>query len=224
MQAMPAPFIKICCISSVDEAQLALAHGVSGIGLVSEMPSGPGVIADSLIARIVESLPKSAVTFLLTSRQTAAGIAQQHRFCRTTTVQLVDDVPVNELRALRSLLPDIRLVQVVHVTGESSVNQALAVGPLVDALLLDSGNPALRVKALGGTGRTHDWTLSHRICRASVVPVLLAGGLNPANVTDALRQVGPFGVDVCSGVRTDGRLDPDKLRKFVAATKTISTS
>lgn len=224
MQAMPAPFIKICCISSVDEAQLALAHGVSGIGLVSEMPSGPGVIAYSLITRIVESLPASARTFLLTSRQTAEGIAQQHRSCRTTTIQLVDDVPVLELRALRSLLPGIQLVQVIHVTGESSVRQARAIGPHVDALLLDSGNPALRVKELGGTGRTHDWGLSHRICRGSAIPVLLAGGLNPGNAADALRQVAPFGLDVCSGVRTDGHLDPDKLQRFVAAARSWPTS
>ncbi len=219
MNAADKPFVKICCIANEAEARMAVAHGVSAIGLVSAMPSGPGVISKEQIARIAQSVPASMATFLLTAHQTARDIVRQHGLCRTTTIQLVDEVPQQDLRELRRLLPGVRLVQVIHVVGEESVAQAQAVAPLVDALLLDSGNPALRVKELGGTGRTHDWTLSQRICRASPVPVLLAGGLNPSNVGTALQAVAPYGVDICSGVRSNGHLDADKLDRFMAAAR-----
>jgi phosphoribosylanthranilate isomerase len=114
------------------------------------------------------------------------------------------------------------LVQVVHVTGPEAVDYAAEVATKVDALLLDSGNPALAVKQLGGTGRTHDWTLSLRIRDAVKVPVFLAGGLTAANVGEAIAVVQPFCVDVCSGVRTDGHLGPAKLRAFFDAVQTAN--
>jgi phosphoribosylanthranilate isomerase len=181
------------------------------------MPSGPGVIADELIAQIAATVPPPIATFLLTSRQDADGIIEQHRFCRTTTLQLVDHVPHAELRKLRKALPGIGLVQVIHVTGKESVEEARAVAGLVDALLLDSGNQTLAVKELGGTGRTHDWRLSRRIRDEAGVPLFLAGGLRADNVADAVAQVAPHGLDLCSSVRSEGRLDAAKLRGFFSA-------
>lgn len=215
MKAVPE--VKICCIGSIDEARLAIAAGASALGLVSWMPSGPGVIDDALIGEIAASVPPPTATFLLTALQGADAIAAQHAVCRTTTVQLVDALPVPELQALRRLLPGVRLVQVIHVTGAASVAEAVAVAPHVDALLLDSGNPALAVKQLGGTGRTHDWALSRQIVDVVEVPVYLAGGLNPGNVASAVAAVRPFGLDLCSSVRTDGRLDAGKLGAFFDA-------
>ncbi len=211
-------FVKICCIASRDEAARAVAAGASAIGLVSAMPSGPGPIEDALIADIAAHAPFHVATFLLTAHDTAGAIVAQHRVCRTTTVQLVDHVPHAEVRALRERLPGIRLVQVIHVTGEESIGQAAAVAPLVDAVLLDSGNPSAPVKELGGTGRTHDWNISRRIRDAiGETPLILAGGLRADNVADAIRAVRPFGVDVCSGVRTNGMLDDERLRAFIGA-------
>ncbi len=211
------PFVKVCCISSIEEARLAISLGASALGLVSSMPSGPGVIQDDLIASIAAAVPPPVATFLLTSRQEAEGIIEQHRFCATTTIQLVDRVPVDELRKLRRALPGIKLVQVIHVVGDESVAEAGSVAPFVDAVLLDSGNQALAIKELGGTGRTHDWRLSRRIRAALDVPVFLAGGLNARNVSEAIATVDPFGLDLCSGVRSEGRLDETKLRAFFAA-------
>jgi phosphoribosylanthranilate isomerase len=210
------PAVKICCISSIDEARLAIGQGASALGLVSAMPSGPGVIDDALIADIAACVAPPTDTFLLTSRQDAAGIVAQHRAARTTTLQLVDTVAVSELQALRRELPTVRLVQVIHVVDASSVDEAQAVAPHVDALLLDSGNQKLAVKELGGTGRTHDWRLSRRIRDEVPCPVYLAGGLGPANVAAAVAAVQPYGLDLCSGVRTDGRLDAQKLAAFFA--------
>lgn len=215
-----SPVIKVCCIASLAEARLAVAAGADALGLVSAMPSGPGVIDDTTIAAIAAAVPRPTRTFLLTARTTAEAIADQHARAGTTTLQLVDQVPHDELRRLRLLCPGVELVQVIHVTGEASVNEAVAAAPLVDALLLDSGNPALAVKELGGTGRTHDWALSRRI-RDAVwpLPLFLAGGLHAGNVATALAAVQPQGLDLCSRVRTEGKLDPRKLREFVAAAR-----
>lgn len=206
--------VKICCIASDAEARLAVAHGASAVGLVSEMPSGPGVIPLERIAAIARTVPPGVSSFLLTSKTTAAAIVAQHEVARTTTLQLVDRVADGELRALRDSLPGVKLVQVIHVRGEDDVAEAIAKARLVDVLLLDSGNPA--AGELGGTGRVHDWRLSARIVREAGVPVFLAGGLHPDNVGDAIHAVRPFGVDVCSGLRTDGKLDEAKLGAFVA--------
>jgi phosphoribosylanthranilate isomerase len=214
-----APRVKICCISSVDEAALAIAHGASALGLVSHMPSGPGVVAEDVIAAIIATVPPPIATFLLTSARDADAIIAQQTRMRPTTLQLVDHLDAEVHHALRQAFPGITLVQVVHVEDDESVDYALAAAPTVDALLLDSGRLKAPVKELGGTGRTHDWRLSRRIRDESGKPVFLAGGLRPDNVVDAIRAVEPFGLDLCTGVRTSGALDPAKLADFMAAVR-----
>jgi len=211
--------VKICCIASIEEARLALSAGASALGLVSAMPSGPGVISDDRVAEVAAAMRGEAVrTFLLTARTRAEDIAAQHLASGTTTLQLVDHVPLPELRRLRALCPGVEIVQVIHVTDERVLAEAEAAAPLVDALLLDSGNPALAVKELGGTGRTHDWALSRRIRDAvHPRPLWLAGGLQAGNVGEAVARVAPHGVDLCSSVRVAGRLDAGRLSAFMRA-------
>lgn len=203
--------VKICCISSAYEAAIAVRYGADALGLVSEMPSGPGVIADDLAREIAASVPPAVASFLLTSKQDAASIIEQQRRIRPNTLQIVDRLTHGTYQDLRAALPGIALVQVIHVQDEESVEEALRVAPDVDAILLDSGNQRLAVKLLGGTGRTHDWTISRRIVEQTKKPVFLAGGLKAENVRDAVEQVQPFGIDLCSSVRTDNRLDKRKL-------------
>ncbi len=212
-----APRVKICCIASVEEAAMAVEAGASALGLVSHMPSGPGVIGDELIAEIAATVPPAIGTFLLTSRQSVDEIVAQQHSCRTNTIQICDHLVHGTHRDLKRALPGVSIVQVVHVTGPESVAEAVAVAPHVNAILLDSGNQKLAVKELGGTGRRHDWTLSRRIRDRIAVPLFLAGGLTPENVGQAIREVGPFALDVCSGVRTDGKLDAEKLTRFFGA-------
>jgi phosphoribosylanthranilate isomerase len=211
--------VKICCIANEAEAQLAIAHGAAAIGLVSAMPSGPGVIHGAMVARVAAAVRDEPVrSFLLTARTRADDIAAQHAAAGTTTLQLVDHVPLPELQRLRALVPGVELVQVVHVTGEASLHEALAVAPFVDALLLDSGNPQAAVKQLGGTGRTHDWALARRIRDAVFpLPLWLAGGLRVHNVAEAIATVQPHGLDLCTGVRLGGRLHAPTLAAFMAA-------
>jgi phosphoribosylanthranilate isomerase len=213
------PRVKVCCIASEEEAALAVRMGASALGFVSRMPSGPGPIAESRIRDIAYTVPPGVATFLLTCETTAEPIIAQQRFCRTTTLQLVDDVEPGVHARLRDSLPGISIVQVIHVRDDDALKQAVAVAPDVDALLLDSGNPSLSTKELGGTGRVHDWAVSRRIRDSVDVPVFLAGGLNPGNVGTAIAQVAPFGVDLCSGLRTSGRLDETKLVAFMRAVR-----
>ena len=214
MQPTTKPRVKICCIGSIGEAWLAIRHGATALGLVSEMPSGPGVISEEAIATIAAQVPPGVATFLLTSRQEAQEIIAQHRRCRTNVIQICDRLIAGSYDELRTALPGIGIVQVIHVNGAEAVAEAMAVAPHVHALLLDSGNQSLPVKTLGGTGRTHDWRLSREIRERVEVPIFLAGGLRPENVSEAIQKVGPFGLDICSGLRTAGRLDEDKVRQF----------
>jgi phosphoribosylanthranilate isomerase len=221
MKPAEYPHVKICCISSLDEAKLAIKYGASAIGLVGKMPSGPGVISDELISEIATKVSKQVDTFLLTSETSVEEIINHHRKVNTTTIQIVDRVDTKVYQTLRNKLTGIKLVQVIHVMNDDSVKEAGKYAEYADALLLDSGNPGLAVKQLGGTGRTHNWELSLKIRELVNVPVYLAGGINPANVKEAFNFVKPFGIDLCSGVRTAGRLDEVKLNDFFKEIRVI---
>jgi len=208
--------LKVCCIASLAEARLAISLGASALGLVAEMPSGPGPIPDARIAEIAAAVPPPIARFLLTSRTEPDDVVAHVRACGVDTVQLVAAVPDSTYAALKQALPHVRVVQVVHVEGPQTLAEARRVAPHVHALLLDSGRPGAAVPDLGGTGRTHDWAVSARIVATIDRPVFLAGGITPGNVGAALRQIGPYGIDLCSGVRSDGRLDPIKLAALVA--------
>jgi phosphoribosylanthranilate isomerase len=209
--------IKVCCIASIREARMAIEQGAAAVGLVSAMPSGPGPIPEDLIAEIAATIPPGVGSFLLTCQQNVDAIIDQQKRLGVNTIQICDRLPPGSYEQLREALPGISLVQVVHVTGPESVEEAIAIAPEVNAILLDSGNQSLPIKELGGTGRTHDWNLSRAIREAIDVPLFLAGGLKPENVAAAIREVQPFGIDVCSGLRTEGQLDPQKLAAFFQA-------
>ena len=209
--------VKVCCMQSPAEAAMAIAAGASAVGLVSRMPSGPGPISERAIAEITSTIPSGIATFLLTSATTFEEIIGQLRRSGANTIQLVDEVEPGVHSALRDALPGISIVQVIHVRDEGAIAQAVLVAGNVDAILLDSGNPTLAVKELGGTGRSHDWAISRALREAVTIPVWLAGGLNAANVCAAITTVRPFGVDVCSGVRTAGALDAGRLASFMQA-------
>lgn len=213
---------KICCISNEVEARMAIEYGASAIGLVAKMPSGPGPITDELIRQIAKTVPPPVATFMLTSETMVNGIIEHHRRTNTNTIQIVDSISSGSYAELKSVLPNVKIVQVIHVIDDKSVAEALRISEMVDAILLDSGNPKLKIKELGGTGRVHNWKLSRQIRDKSKCPVFLAGGLNPDNVRQAIEEVQPFAVDVCSGVRTEGHLDRKKLELFVRNILSVS--
>lgn len=211
--------VKVCCIADVEEARLAIQLGADALGVVGPMPSGPGTTSHAAAAEVARSTPPPVATFLLTSETTAEGIADHVRRIRPTVVQVVSHVDPSEYEALDQRVPrsEVARVQVVHVEGPEALEHIHAYADWVDAFLLDSGRPSASVPELGGTGRVHDWSVSAAFVRHSARPVFLAGGLTAANVAEAIGVVRPFGVDLCSGVRTDGRLDETRLAGFMQA-------
>lgn len=216
---MRIPKVKICCISSIKEANLAVKAGASAIGLVGHMPSGPGIIKDELIAEIAQIVPKHIDTFLLTSETEVEKIIEHHSKVNTTTIQIVDALTKGTHQQLKTALPNVKIVQVLHVLDEKSIDEAIAISKKVDCILLDSGNPNLKTKELGGTGRVHNWKISKQIVEKVKIPVFLAGGLSSINAKEAIDNVNPYGLDLCSGVRTNGKLDSTKLTAFFRAIK-----
>lgn len=217
MKGTLTPRIKVCYISSIEEAQMAMEAGADALGLVGPMPSGPGIICNALIKEIAAKIPPPVTPFLLTSETHVSRIAEHQQQVHINTIQMVDAVDVDQYDEIRAVLPGIKLVQVIHVTNEKSIEDAIRVSKQVDALLLDSGNPNRTIKELGGTGRVHNWEWSKTIREEISIPLFLAGGLNAQNIQEAIACVQPFGVDLCSGVRTDGHLDGSKLKPFFAA-------
>lgn len=214
---MMRPRVKICCICSIDEARIAIEHGASALGLVGHMPSGPGVIGDELINQIVKTVPPPISTFLLTSETKPQDIIRHYKRVYTTTIQIVGELEKREYEIIRKDLPNVKLVQVIHVIDDNSVKEAIEISKFVDAILLDSGNPNLSIKELGGTGRIHNWDLSREIRNSIPIPLFLAGGLNKDNIRKAIETVQPFGIDLCSSVRTNGKLDQQNLKDFFKA-------
>lgn len=213
--------VKICCISSIAEAKMAIQYGADALGLVGKMPSGPGPIDDELIASIAKTIHPPVASFLLTSEPSAKKIIDHVKRVQTNTVQIVDELSEGTYDEIRTALPYLRIVQVIHVMGEESIEQAMKMQNSVDAILLDSGNPKAKVKTLGGTGNTHNWNISRKLVKVVNLPVFLAGGLHAGNIREAIETVQPFGVDVCSGVRTNGKLDQEKLRNFIRSALSV---
>ena len=213
--------VKICCICSAEEAKLAIAYGASALGLVGHMPSGPGVISNLKISEIMKSVPPMVSTFLLTSETKAPAVIDHYKKVNTSTIQIVDALENRDYEQIKNELPHVKIVQVIHVLDDKSVAEAIGVSAYVDAILLDSGNPNLETKELGGTGRTHNWDLSRQIRDQIDIPVFLAGGINRNNVKQAIEHVQPFGVDLCSSVRTNGKLDENKLKLFFQTIQSI---
>jgi phosphoribosylanthranilate isomerase len=159
---------------------------------------------------------------LLTSKQDTLAIIAQQKRCGVNTVQICDRMQLGAYEQLHAGMPGVSIVQVIHVIGQDAIEEAREVAPYVNGILLDSGDPSLPRKELGGTGRTHNWAISRQVVEQVGVPILLAGGLRPDNVAQAIRMVRPYAVDVCTGVRTNGQLDEVKLAAFFEAVQSAS--
>ena len=211
--------LKICCINSHDEAKTAISAGADLLGLVADMPSGEGMIEDHKIREIAASIKSFNNTVLLTCRTDAESIIEHHKETITSHIQIVDYIDVKNYQEIRKSLPDIKLIQVVHVEDESSYSLAMNFSNYVDFILLDSGKPSAKKRTLGGTGDTHNWNISKKIVRDCSIPVYLAGGINHSNVVEAIQKVKPYGIDLCTGLRTNNKLDKNKLNVFMEAIK-----
>lgn len=216
--------VKICCIRTSAEAHLAVNLGADAVGFVAQRPPSPRTIPDVEIAAITPLVPSSVSTFLLTSELTAEAISAHVRSTHPTAVQILPQLEPTESVRLAQLEPHIHRVQVIHVDGMEALKLIPVYAPHVHAFLLDSGKPNAAIPQYGGTGRKHDWDVSAAFVKASPLPVYLARGLSAENAGTAIKQVRPYGLDLCTGVRTDGRLDMEKLKKFMVAVREADAS
>lgn len=217
MNFVPPVKVKVCCIASPDEARLAVSFGVAAVGMVDETPSGEGRIPVETIAEIVQAVPRTTGTFVLTVTTDVDRLEALYRTTGVNTVQLWDPLQPEEYERLREKAPGIFIAQSIHVMDDEALNAAREIARHVDALVLDSGDSEPPFRWQNPAGQTHDWELSRRISEVIHLPILLAGGLTQDNVGQAVRVVRPYGVDVCSGVRKDGRLDRSLLVAFLEA-------
>jgi phosphoribosylanthranilate isomerase len=217
------PF-KICCMQSEAEIDMAAAAGARAVGIVGPMPNGAGFLDEETAARLARYAVKrhgdKVWATLLTKRTRAADIADHVAATGANAVQIVDRPEAGTHAFLRARFPALKILQVIHVEDERAINEARDCGAEVDAILLDSGKPSAASPTFGGTGDTHDWSVSRRIVETCGRPAFLAGGLTPQNAGEALRAVRPYGLDICSGLREKDRgyaLNVEKLAAFAAA-------
>lgn len=211
--------VKVCCIATQEEARIAIEAGADALGFVSVQPPNSRTIPEHMISEIVADIPPVVASVVLTTEKAAEGISAHIQRTRPTAVQILNHIAPEELAQLARLEPGIRRVQVIHVERPEALDLIPAYAPHVHAFLLDSGKPNLRTPVFGGTGHTHDWNISAAFVEASPRPVMLAGGLTAANAAEAIRRVRPFGLDLCTGVRTEGHLDAVKLANFMSAVR-----
>jgi phosphoribosylanthranilate isomerase len=209
--------VKICGIRSVAEARLAERLGADAVGvLVGQMHASADFIEPAEAGRIARSVPPFVSTVLVTHVEEVQELVRLAETVACQVVQLHSDLGPVALGELRRRLAPRKIIGKVSVEDDTAVARAREIAPFVDAIVLDSRDRA--TGRVGGTGHVHDWSLSARIVAASSVPIILAGGLTPENVAEAIRVVRPWGVDVNSGVKAaDGRKDEERVRRFIAA-------
>ena len=211
--------VKICGIKKHEDAELAVLSGADAVGLLVGQVHTSNDFIDKDIARaIVESLPPFCSSVLVTHLTECDEICELAEYIGVSTIQLHGGSSPAQAKEIKQRLPYIKTYKSIHVTGPESVDNALAYRGVVDGILLDTVN--VTTGQVGGTGKTHDWSISSQIVRALDIPVIMAGGLNPENVKDAVAQVQPHGVDVNSGTQgPDGFKDPEKIKSFIMRAK-----
>lgn len=214
------PRVKICGVTTPQDAAMVADAGADAIGvLVGLAHASEDELSPERAGAILAALPPFVAGTLVTHRTEVDEICRLFRAVRPQVLQLHGDVAVGAIAALRDALPGVRIVKTIHVDGERALDAARAAAPHVDAILLDT-RTATRI---GGTGLTHDWSISRRIRDGlPATPVILAGGLTPDNVAAAIRRVAPYGVDVNSGVSVRrGRKSPELVERFVRSARSV---
>lgn len=208
---------KICGIRNENDLRIVLDAGVDAIGLICGINHrSEDEVTPEVARRITQAAPPFVSTVLVTHRDTPEDILDLADRTGVNTIQVHGIVTLDTLKQVKARAGSRKVLRAVHVSGEEAIDDALEAAPHCDALLLDSRSK----DRLGGTGQTHDWSISRRIVEAVAplgTPVILAGGLNPGNVEAAAEQVGPFGIDVNSGVDdANGDKSPELCRAFVS--------
>jgi phosphoribosylanthranilate isomerase len=209
------PKIQVAGVSTLEEALFCKSVGVDAIGFTLGLPDGPhDDLTPEKTGAIVSQLPAGLLPVVITYVNSAVAACELVEITKAAAIQFHGGISEGELILFRRSCPDVRTIGRVTVSGQMSTEDAASFKPsLWDAIILDSLDP--RNGRKGATGLTHDWSISAKIVRIASVPVILAGGLNPDNVADAIRKVRPQGVDAHTGLEEEnGTRSFDKIKAF----------
>ena len=191
--------------------QCAVDAGCDALGFIMGVTHrSSDVVTPAEAAKLIRRLPPFIEPVAVTHLQETEDLIRLVKDSRCTTLQIQDTIEPSEIDVIRDALPYAKIVKAVHVTGESAIAMGKRYEPYADALILDTRTG----DQIGGTGIPHDWNISATIVATSAIPVILAGGLTPENVREAIRKVRPYGVDVHTGVKKDGVRNPDRTLAF----------
>ncbi len=213
--------VKICGNKRVEDALQAIRLGADAIGLlVGQEHASRDFITPALAASIARQLPPFCAIVLATHINSVKEVLQLANFIGVNALQLHGDSTPEDIIQIRKNLPNIKIIKSVHVVDNKSTGAVGKYIGVVDAILLDTIN--LKTKQIGGTGKTHDWNISRKIVEEYDIPIVLAGGLSPDNVAEAVKFVKPYGVDVNTGTKgEDGFKDYGKLELFIRRAKSF---
>lgn len=213
--------VKICGIKNVEDALKVVEFDGDAVGfLVGQEHSSEDFISPNQAREIVEKMPPFISTVLVTHISDAEQIIEMIKETKVNTVQLHSDIDAEGIKKIKSSCSYIKIIKLVHVVDEQSIEQVKIFSEISDAILLDTVN--FSTNQVGGTGKTHNWDIDERIVRETDANIIVAGGLNVENVSDAITKINPFGVDVNSGVQNElGFKDYGKLEKFIKKVKSF---
>jgi phosphoribosylanthranilate isomerase len=203
--------VKFCGTASLADMQCAVDAGCDAMGFIMGVThQSSDFVTPAEAAEMVRQLPPFIEPVAVTHLQETEDLIRLVKDSRCTTLQVQNTVEPSELDVIRYALPYLKIVKAVHVTDASAVKTAKRYEPHADALILDTRT----AEKIGGTGIVHDWNISAKIVANSAIPVILAGGLTPENVREAIQKVRPYGVDVHTGVRKNGARNPERTLAF----------
>ncbi|HHV25217.1 MAG: phosphoribosylanthranilate isomerase [Methanosarcina sp.] len=226
---------KICGIRSPEEIELAALYGADAVGFITEVPvESPRKLDSGTAAYLVSKVPKSLSSVLVIMPDNSDTAVEMIEKIKPDIVQIHSRLPLLELEVIKENT-DIPIIKTLSVpvkgetSGKKTGNEApvsnllekvrlLEDADVVDSILLDTARP----EKPGGTGCVHDWTLSRWISEETRLPLILAGGLKPENVREAIKAVSPYAVDTASGVETSGKKDAMKIRNFIEEVRCAS--
>lgn len=216
---LPQGLIQVAGIHDIDEAQLLLETGVQLIGIPLRLPVNAEDLTEAEARSICKALPGRCC--IITYQDEVADIIEFAEYMGTSIIQLHGEVKPDTLRQVRQAVPQLRIIKSLVIgrfTMAELLAQVEAFSPYVSAFITDTFNA--ETGAEGATGLTHDWTLSRKLLEVSPRPIILAGGLNAANVQEAIEAVQPWGVDVHTGVEdSSGWKTQESLTPFVTTAR-----
>lgn len=204
--------VKICGNASLNDLKIALSAGADAVGFITGTNyKSEDAVTKSCAKKLVLSLPPFVASVAVTHLQNPQDLIDIIDETGCSTLQIQNDVSLEDMDIVKNGLPHTKIIKAVHVTGIEAIEKAEMFSKTADAIILDTKTET----RIGGTGITHDWNISAEIVKRLNKPVILAGGLSPSNLAEAIEKVKPYAVDVHSGVKKNGARDFYLTKSFV---------